>query len=102
MRQGVLFFWRRPTGVYDFLLFFFFIHSFFSNHFCLHSRGQNRSRLYLTRPVSLFTDLREQAQENQLDYVYDQVLVDERIREQIQRVLDIALHGRKVICRKVL
>jgi len=51
---------------------------------------------------SLLADLREQTQENQLDDIHDQVLVDERIREQIQRHLDIASHGRNVIRRKVL
>jgi hypothetical protein len=50
----------------------------------------------------LLADLWEQAQENQLDYVHDQVLVDERVREETQGVLDIFSHSCNVIRRKVL
>jgi hypothetical protein len=51
---------------------------------------------------SLFADLWEQAQEDQLDYVHDQVLVNERVREEAQGVLDIFSHSCNVIRRKVL
>jgi hypothetical protein len=52
--------------------------------------------------LSFFTNLWEEAQEDQLDYVYDQVPVNERVREQTQGVLDIFSHCCDVIRRKVL
>lgn len=52
--------------------------------------------------VLLLANLREKTQEDQLDYLDDKVLVDERVREQVQRILDVASHGRNVTCRKVL
>ena len=52
--------------------------------------------------LSLLANLREETQEDQLDYLDDEMLVDERVREQVQRILDVASHGRNVTCRKVL
>ena len=52
--------------------------------------------------LSLLANLREETHEDQLDHLDDKVLVDERIREQVQRILDVASHGRNVTCRKVL
>jgi hypothetical protein len=75
------------TGVYDCLLILLFI-----------LRSSRSEANYF----SLLADLWKQAQENQLDDVHDQVLVNERVREQTQGVLDIFSHRRNVIRRKVL
>jgi hypothetical protein len=54
------------------------------------------------RSTLLPADLWEQAQEDQLDYVHNQVLVNERVREETQGVFDIFSHNFNVIRRKVL
>jgi hypothetical protein len=60
------------------------------------------TQLRRARSTPLLANLREQAQEDQLDDTHYQMLIDERVREQVQRVFDIASHERNVICRKVL
>ena len=96
MRQtgGFSFFWRRPTDVYDFILFLHLILFYLR----FHEEAESARDFQL----SLLANLREETQEDQLDYLDNKVLVDERVREQVQRILDIASHGRNVTCRKVL
>jgi hypothetical protein len=85
MRLGISFSGVDSTGVYECLLlssYFLFFNSSFTLTATFSKRESTENCSNPDQP-SLFANLREQAQEDQLNDINNQVLIDERIGEHI-------------------